>query len=82
MEVYVRLGLIGLFEVVTHGVAGVSIGFCVKGTLNALRCVYMRPELSKDVWVTETLGWGCLDLVFEDMNARDLSWDVASNTCG
>ena len=82
VEVYVRLGLVGLFEVVTHGVAGVSVGFYVKGTLNVLRSVYMKPELSKDVWVTETSGWGCLNLVFGDMNSRDLSWDVASNTCG
>ena len=65
-----------------HGVAGVLIGFYVKRTLNVLRCVNMRLELSKKVWVTETSGWGCLDLVFGDMNARDLSWDVASNTCG
>ena len=50
-----------------------SIDFYIKGTLNILRCVYLRPELSKNVWVTETLGWGCLDLVFGDMNARDLS---------
>ena len=73
MKIYVHLALVGLFEVVTHGVASVSIGFYVKWTLNVLRCVYMRPELSKDVWVTETSGWGSLDLVFGDMNARDLS---------
>lgn len=82
VEVYICSRLVGLFEVVAHSVAGVWIGFYAKRTLNVMRCVYIRAELSKGVWVTETSGWGCLALVFGDMNVRDLSWDVASNTCG
>lgn len=82
VEVYIHSGLVGLFEVVSHGVAGVSIEFYVKGTINIMRWVYMRPALPHDIWDVETSGWPSQDLVFGDMNVRDFSWDMACNTCG
>lgn len=82
VEVYIRSGMVGLFEVVAHRVAGVSIGYYVKGTLNVLRCVYMRPALPKAVWDDETRGWEGLNIVLGDMNVMDLSWDVVGNSYG
>jgi len=69
VKVYVRSGLVGLFEIVAHDVEGVTILYEDGGGRKSIRGVYVRPEKLRGDWDRIAASWVGVDTICGDFNA-------------
>jgi len=82
IQVYIRHGFVGLFDVVWVDASGVVLSVVSDGVCRRIGGVYLRPELGVSK-VVEYLGpYRACDILIGDLNGRHDRWGYVADVCG